>query len=252
MGIFLIDSSYEQEFVNAPEIFPDVHLGQNGVDEYCLVVGCRVIITFDENLSSQLDEFYRRTWGPSERNIIQRYVQWMDSLKEPKVGDVKPVVVSRPGFLSIMASAFPPPPPNRPSVTPAYTPPPSLPTNFYAHLPFQTTTDVDEHFYRFEAWPQSLKITVGAAGKIAPGTYASPASELPFITTGFGAVARNALPSYFPAVFRYELQPNANTPMRCGAVIPNYGQSGGGVEVFFPTVTTNVGAIANPVVMPPM
>ncbi len=40
--------------------------------------------------------------------------------------------------------------------------------------------------------------------------------------------------------------------MRCGAVIPNYGQSGGGVEVFFPNGAANVGPIANPVIIPAM
>jgi len=46
------------------------------------------------------------------------------------------------------------------------------------------------------------------SGHIAAETYASPSAELAFLNTGFAAVARNALPSFFPAVFRYELQPD--------------------------------------------
>src|SRR5215467_12746973 len=107
----------------------------------------------------------------------------------------EPVEVDRTGCALAMAAAYPPPPPGRPGLTPAYPPPPTWPPNTYAHLPFQTTTLQDEHFYRFEAWPQSRKITAGIPGSIAQGTYAGPSSELPFITTGFGAVARNALPS---------------------------------------------------------
>jgi hypothetical protein len=109
-------------------------------------------------------------------------------------------------------------------------------------------------FYRFEAWPASRRVTTGQGGTIAIGTFASPSSELPFLPTGFAAVARNALPSFFPAVFRYELAPVPNAPVLCGAAVPMFGMSGGGVEVMFtenPT-TQNRGAIALPVVVPPL
>jgi hypothetical protein len=258
MTIFRLYSNV-QAFIGAEEVFPDVHLAK--ATRYCLVVGCRVVITFDDALAGQLDALYRVTWRPIEGGIIradivrQRYDDSLKSLKpisDVEPGEVEPVSVPRADFWSMMASAFPPPPPNRPGIVPAYPPPPSLPAKFYGHLPFQTTTNGNEHFYRFEAWPQSRKITVGAGGSVASGTYASPATELPFVTTGFGAVARAALPSYFPAVFRYVFQPTANAPMRCGAVIPNYGQSGGGVEVMFPHGANNVGAIADPVLIPPL
>ena len=38
----------------------------------------------------------------------------------------------------------------------------------------------------------------------------------------------------------------------CGASVPLYGQSGGGVEVRFPTKATNRGPIPNPIVLPVM
>jgi hypothetical protein len=53
-----------------------------------------------------------------------------------------------------------------------------------------------------------------------------------------------------PACYRYELQPDANTDIECGASVPLYGQSGGGVEVKFVKQTNNRCAIANPVVVP--
>jgi hypothetical protein len=53
-----------------------------------------------------------------------------------------------------------------------------------------------------------------------------------------------------PACYRYELQPDANTDIECGASVPLYGQSGGGVEVKFVKQTNNRCAIANPVVLP--
>jgi hypothetical protein len=90
-----------------------------------------------------------------------------------------------------------------------------------------------------------------AIERVQMASYASPFSELPFLATGFSAVARNALPSLFPACFRWEIQPAPFTDIRCGAIVPMYGQAGGGVEVMFTNVTTNRGPIANPVLVPP-
>jgi len=257
MGIFRLRPNQQNSFVEMPEVFPDVHLGRitgmipdahdrrKGYPvQLCIVVGCRVVVAFEDTLSSELDNFFNKTWRSAEEDIFARYTRWLESLLEV---EAEPVRAERWQFN--LAMSFPPPPPGRPLIVPAYPPPPSLPPNLYAHLPFQAATRPNEHFFRFEAWPTSLKLTVGNPGAIAAGTYASPASELPFMTTGFGAVARAALPSYFPAVFRYELKPAPSTQMRCGAVIPNYGQSGGGVEVFFLNGAANVGPIANAAVI---
>ena len=81
---------------------------------------------------------------------------------------------------------------------------------------------------------------------IAQDTYAAPASEAPFALTGFAAVVRFALPTLMPACFRYELQPVTGTTIECGAAVPLYGQSGGGVEVKFTSLTKNRCPIANP------
>jgi hypothetical protein len=105
--------------------------------------------------------------------------------------------------------------------------------------------------YRWEACPTSLRIDFKAnPPTIAQDTYAAPASEVPFALTGFAAVARFALPSLKPACFRYELQPVAGTTIECGAAVPLYGQSGGGVEVKFPSLTKNRCPIADPVLLP--
>jgi len=77
-----------------------------------------------------------------------------------------------------------------------------------------------------------------------------PTTDLLLVPSGLAAVARYALPSLLPARWRYELRPAAGTPIRYGATIPAYGQSGGGVEVMFPNPFMNVEPIANPVVLP--
>jgi hypothetical protein len=263
MGLYRVKNGFDSEFIRATEVFPDVQLGVLGKEpaQWCIVVGCTVVVVFDKTLPSELEHFYESTWNveaprkilPEEETpaTIDRYEAWLASLSEST--EVKPYPVDRRTFADIIASVtFPPPPPNRPTLTPVYPPPAAPPPTVYGHLPFKTKTRAREYFYRFEAWPRSRKLTQGSPGTIGAGTYASPSSELIFLPTGFAAVARNALPSFFPAVFRYEIQPVSNKDIRCGAVIPNYGQSGGGVEVFFPSAINNRGPIANPVIVPPL
>jgi hypothetical protein len=58
-----------------------------------------------------------------------------------------------------------------------------------------------------------------------------------------------ALPSFFPAMFRWRINPQFNTSILCGAVVPMFGQSGGGVEACFDQKASNDGPIANPVIL---
>jgi len=66
--------------------------------------------------------------------------------------------------------------------------------------------------------------------------------------SGFGAVGRYALPIPLPAshVFQYELP--QGTTIEVGTVGPNFGQSGGGVEIHLPNATsaTRIGNIRIP------
>ncbi len=256
MGIYALRSEDEKAFIGEEEVFPNTHLAQIK-GEYGVVVGCRVLVTFDKHLTSELHDFYssvRKNAGidttvEGPGPTVKAYESWLSDLQQAP--PTKPTPTDRSEFMSILSASHPPPPPGRRNVVPKIPPfPPPLP-QVYGHLPFSTRTLPHEHFYRFEPWPTSKKLTLNP-GKIGAKTYASPASELPFLPTGFAAVARNALPSLFPAVFRYELQPVANSQIDCGAIVPYYGQSGGGVEVFFPNAVPNNGPIANPVVIPPL
>ena len=56
-------------------------------------------------------------------------------------------------------------------------------------------------------------------------------------------MARYALPQLLPACWRYELRPPGNTAVHYGASVPLFGQSGGGVEVSFPSTFKNSGPI---------
>lgn len=243
------------------EVFPSLRLSWiHQQQQYCLIIADQVGVVFDELLNGELKEYYGAVFGESSEifvdrpgNTRDRTTTWMGTLQKLEYQkDFYDIDVSKDDFLtivrSLMAGENPSPPPSRPDLTPAMSTVMSPP--IYSLPPFRTITKPSEVFYRFEPWPTSRRINQGDQS-IAAETYAAPESELFFAPTGFAAVARYALPQIFPAVFRWELQP-ARTTILCGAVVPRFGQSGGGVEVYFPQKTRNAGPIANPVVLDPL
>jgi hypothetical protein len=256
MSIFSIKPQQQDAFINAPEIYQGVQLGyfQDDQDQgYCIVVNAMIGIDLRGDLRAELDYFVGQTWRPTGPlrgfNYEQRYQIYWENLKF--YDSVLPVLTDRASLPSTLTLTTPPPPPGRPSLIPGAplgrgTLPPTV-----GHLPFSTNVLVDEVFYRWESWPTSRRIDP-VANTVAPWTFVSPSSEVPFAPTGFSAVSRMALPSFFPAMFRHRINPVAGSTMLCGAVVPMFGQSGGGVEVCFDSVTTNDGSIAKPVVLPPL
>lgn len=206
------------------------------------VIGDLVFMTIDRTSVEQLSGLLSEPWMrgadfPDGVGIPHQraFEDWLASLPEAASPD-DPVPRSE-----LLAFGL---------IVPRYLPPaPSRPASVYGHLPFGWRCGSNDVFYRCEPWPKSRRIDQGTR-TIKHGTYACPASELPFIPTGFAAIARYALPNLTPACFRWELQPVAGTVLDCGASVPLYGQSGGGVEVFFRTNTSNRGPIANPIVLP--
>lgn len=260
MTLFRLTDAEQNTFYSAPEIFPGVQLGYyiDGLDRgYCAVVSGLVAVVIDDKLDGEISDFFDRIWRPSKTRptsaeILPRYKYWLENLS-PAQGGIIEVTTNRPSMYSLltMASAPPPAPPGRPTLVPgAPLGRGSLPA-WASHLPFTTVTQDREVFYRWEAFPGSLRINQ-TTRTVAQWTFAAPKSEVPFIDTGFSAVARTALPSFFPAVFRWELQPQVGTTILCGAVVPMFTQAGGGVEVCFDGGATNIGPIANQVVIPPL
>jgi hypothetical protein len=96
----------------------------------------------------------------------------------------------------------------------------------------------EEAFYRFSAFPNDKRVDPGS-GHFAPGTYAAPYSEIPLVPSGYAAVGRYALPSVFPCRHVFRNLPDDKTVLEIGAVQPNFGQAGGGVEVLFPHGAVN-------------
>lgn len=83
-------------------------------------------------------------------------------------------------------------------------------------------------FYRFIMVPSDHRYS---GGTIARDTYLTRELDCKMVNTGFGAVGRYALPIPVPASYVFEYLLPAGTVLNVGTVAPNFGQSGGGVEV---------------------
>ncbi len=100
------------------------------------------------------------------------------------------------------------------------------------------TPSANRLFHRFSAFNPDRRVNP-ATGDFAPGTYAAPDSEVPFVPTGFAAVGRFALPNVQPASHHYVIKAPAGAAVAFGTVAPAFGQAGGGVEAFFAQAVTN-------------
>lgn len=228
-------------FAALPEVDMDIQIGKIDV-RYVLIVSGRIVVEYNDELTGSLaayDDVTSPRLRESDRDRARRLEHWWSSL--PMATKVDPTSVEEAqialGFIHLG--------PHSPLPSPPWHPP-----HVYGHLPFSGICSGSDVFYRFEHYPTSKRIDLKTGNVFLGGTYGAPPSELAFVVTGLGAVARYALPSLFPACWQYELQPPAGTRIKYGASVPLYGQSGGGVEVFFPNPFKNVKPIAPPVVLP--
>lgn len=91
-------------------------------------------------------------------------------------------------------------------------------------------------YYRFCAGHRDKRVLPN--GNFAPDTYATTYSDFHFVPSGFAAVGRFALPN--PASARFVSQiVTYDRPSKMGTVTPNFGQAGGGVEVYFESGANN-------------
>jgi hypothetical protein len=113
MPIFRLGRRMQGAFAEAREIFANVQLGIVG-ETALLIIGCQVAIRFDEQTPSDLERFYRTTWGlqplrgPMDTisliGIIERYDSWIRSL--PEIDDVEPRMITREELTRFVASSF--------------------------------------------------------------------------------------------------------------------------------------------------
>jgi len=237
MALLRLPPDSVARFDNAGEVAMGIQVGRDNVQQYMVLGG---IVTLDWGIAAaqMLSQIPVRLWQNSTASpdeIVGDFQRWLQSLEESS--ELEPVSPDVGWYMLPFILA------------PSERIPPSPPRAVYGHVPLFGLTKTDDVFYRYESFPTSRRINQSTL-QVAPGTFAAPQSELPFMPTGLSAVARCALPSVMPARWRWEIQPVPGTPMRFGASVPLYGQSGGGVEVEFPNGTANRGPIANPVVLP--
>jgi hypothetical protein len=76
------------------------------------------------------------------------------------------------------------------------------------------------------------------ANQLTAGTYLTSQADSAHADSGLGAVGRYALPIPLPASYVIEYELSQGTTIEVGTVAPNFGQSGGGVEIHLPNITT--------------
>ena len=112
-----------------------------------------------------------------------------------------------------------------------------------------SVTAAGARYTRFSAFSLDKRVDP-ATGDFLPGTYATTLTDEPMAPSGFAAVGRYALPNIMPSKFLHSLTSHAGAPVRSGTVAPAYGQSGGGVEVFFPAGVRNSVSVSTPRTIP--
>jgi hypothetical protein len=86
-------------------------------------------------------------------------------------------------------------------------------------------------YYRFSAYSIDRRRAVGT-GDYLKGTYATTYNDIHHVPSGYSAVGRYALPNPLSARFVHPIV-TFDQPTYTGTATPNFGQAGGGVEVFF-------------------
>jgi hypothetical protein len=273
MPFMKLSSDVSEAFANAPEVSMSLQLGVRGqisvaqmerwtddsalsraiaisMDQFFPVIGSQVAVSFDEFLARQLRALRERPWMSPKLREDQRtkdFHVWYNELPDGPE-NLRPPNATRDGIIdpaSILGVIFHGPIGPLPPVPPR-------PAHVYGHMQFYGDTEPDDVFYRYEYFPNSLRVFQNSpkGPYVKKDTCAAPSSEIQFVATGFGAVARFALPTLMPARWRWELQPVSPSRIRMGASVPLYGQAGGGVEIMFENDTLNRGPIANQFVLP--
>ena len=92
----------------------------------------------------------------------------------------------------------------------------------------------DTVFYRFISSEKDFRYNDKT---LSAETYVTTANDAVHVNTGFSVVARFALPLPLPANQRIKYEIPKGTKIQVGTVAPNFGQAGGGVEIFLPDAT---------------
>lgn len=250
---------YTEMLQHSPEWSMGYHFVQSDDGQtISIAISGTILIDLDDELETSIKRLSSMSWTagqkvshPATQDLSYEehcflFDQWCNQLGEATYGDLRPTTHENVARLALD--------PYDPRKTPRG-PAPALNTLgrpvVHGHLPFRGRTKGATVFYRAEPIPKSHYIDpVSGHVQANGGLYAFPASEVPFVPTGFSAVGRYALPNVAPSIFRWELRAPAGVRFSAGASVPLYGQAGGGVEICIEQAFRNVGNISNPVILP--
>jgi hypothetical protein len=189
MALMQLPSLAATEFARIPEIGMGFQIGRilgKSSTELLRVIGAAVAIKWDARASEQLEEVLRRPWMDPLRSRAdqeENFLIWLHDLDDSPPIEPAPTDIARAAAAFILFGM----------VGPISSPPPS-PVTVYGHLPFHGQTGPEDVYYRYEPFPVSRRIDQKKRN-IAADTYATPASELPFMPSGFSAVAFSPIPA---------------------------------------------------------
>lgn len=92
-------------------------------------------------------------------------------------------------------------------------------------------TKIGEIFKRFTGFINDNR--VNRDGSLKRGTYATTEEDARNVKIRIDAIKRYALPAGNTAQYVFTIKPLKDTKIKKGIVQPNFGQPGGGVEIFF-------------------
>jgi len=92
-------------------------------------------------------------------------------------------------------------------------------------------TEFGERFKRFTGFKNDLRIN--SDGSLKPGTYATTEEDARNVKIRTDAIKRYALPAGNTAQYVFTIKPLKDIEIKKGIVQSNFGQHGGGVEIFF-------------------
>ncbi|QND24523.1 hypothetical protein HB774_34615 (plasmid) [Rhizobium leguminosarum bv. viciae] len=227
MPLFKVSEAFSRQLANKKEAFPNVQYVKKQTGEILPIINGQIVV--DEFIPGIDGRVLSEPWyNHNSPSAVRDFKCWYTNLVELPF-----LTYHRPTPNELLNIAFRLGPlPTHPSATFPKLPP-------YGHLPLVGAANTTDEFLRCEATPVSYRLDV-VNQEIKADTYAIPRSEELFIPTGLSVVGRYALPCYFPAVFKYLIQPTRRLNIDCGACVPQFGQAGGGVEVRVPRTTKAV------------
>jgi hypothetical protein len=221
--------SLDEDAVRALKALPETGMGFQFV-EGSLMGEVAPLLVFNSERAVDVSSIGLEP-GDDPATILKNGLKIVELLKSEIVQTV--IAAPHPRLIRLLSSRIGTPP-AAPGPTVAAGVQTALPSSLVKHDKLKAA----RAFHRFSAFTPDLRVDP-KTGSFLAGTYAAPASEVPFVPTGFVAVGRFALPVNLPASHHYEIMAPAGTDVDFGTVAPAFGQSGGGVEAYFANAVTN-------------